>query len=37
MKYKNKNKVAKLNNQNGGLIQDGEQNIFNFSHNNLPF
>jgi hypothetical protein len=37
MKYKNENKVAKLNNQNGGLIQDGEQNIFNFSHNNLPF
>jgi hypothetical protein len=25
---KNKNNVAKLKNQNGGLIQDGDENIF---------
>jgi hypothetical protein len=26
--YKNKNIIAKLKIQNGGLIQDGEENIF---------
>jgi hypothetical protein len=30
MLYKNKNIVAKLKNQNGGLIQDGAKNIFLF-------
>jgi hypothetical protein len=30
MLYKNKNIVAKLKNQNGGLIQDGDENIFYF-------
>jgi hypothetical protein len=28
MLYKNKNSIAKLNNKNGGLIQDGDGNIF---------
>jgi hypothetical protein len=28
MLYKNKNIVAKLKNQNGGLIQDGDNNFF---------
>jgi hypothetical protein len=37
MKYKNKNIVAKLKNQNGGKIQDGDENIFYFSHNKPPF
>jgi hypothetical protein len=30
MLYKNKINVAKQKNQNGGLIQDGEENIFLF-------
>jgi hypothetical protein len=30
MLYKNKNIVVKLKNQNGGLIQDGDKNIFLF-------
>jgi hypothetical protein len=34
--YKNENIVAKLRIQNGGLIQDGAENIF-FSHNKPPF
>jgi hypothetical protein len=29
MIYNNKNIVAKLKNQNGGLIQDGDENILN--------
>jgi hypothetical protein len=37
MLYKNKNIVAKLKNQNGGLIQDGNENIFYFSHNKPSF
>jgi hypothetical protein len=37
MYYKNKNIVAKLKNQNGGLIQDGDENIFYFSHNKPSF
>jgi hypothetical protein len=37
MIYKNKNIVAKLKIQNGGLIQDGYENIFYFSHNKSPF
>jgi hypothetical protein len=31
------NNVAKLKNQIGGLIQDGDENIFYFSHNKQPF
>jgi hypothetical protein len=31
MIYKNKNNTTKLTNQNGGLIQDGDENIFYFS------
>jgi hypothetical protein len=30
MLYKNKNIVAKLKNQNGGLIQDGDETFFIF-------
>jgi hypothetical protein len=37
MLYKNKNIVAKIKNQNGGLFQDGDENIFYFSHNKPPF
>jgi hypothetical protein len=37
MIYKNKSNVSKLKNQNGGLIQDGDENIFYFSHNKPPF
>jgi hypothetical protein len=37
MLYKNKNIVAKLKNQNGGLIQDGDENILNFTQNKQPF
>jgi hypothetical protein len=33
MLFKNKDIVAKLKNQNGGLIQDGNENIFYCSHN----
>jgi hypothetical protein len=29
--------VAKLKNQNGSLILDGDENIFYFSHNKPPF
>jgi hypothetical protein len=36
MLYKNKNNVAKLKNRNGGLMQDGNENIY-FSHNKPPF
>jgi hypothetical protein len=36
MLYKNKNIVAKLKNQNGGLIQDGDESIFYFSNNKPP-
>jgi hypothetical protein len=32
MLYKNKNIVAKLKIQNGGLFQDGNENMFYFSH-----
>jgi hypothetical protein len=35
--YKNKNTVANLKNQNGGLIQGGDENILYFSHNKPPF
>jgi hypothetical protein len=28
--------VAKQKKQNGGLIQDGDENIFYFSHNKTP-
>jgi hypothetical protein len=35
--YKNKNIIAKLKNKNGGLIQDGAENIFYFSNNKPPF
>jgi hypothetical protein len=37
MIYKNKNIVGKLKNQNGGLIQDGDENIFYFSRTKPPF
>jgi hypothetical protein len=37
MLYKNKNIVAKLKNQNDGLIQDGNENFLYFSHNKPPF
>jgi hypothetical protein len=30
MPYKNKSIIAKLKNKNGGLIQDGAENIFLF-------
>jgi hypothetical protein len=33
MLYKNKNYVVMIKNQNGGLIQDGDENMFYFSHN----
>jgi hypothetical protein len=35
--FKNKNIVAKLKNQNGGLIQYGVEHIFYCSHNKPPF
>jgi hypothetical protein len=34
---KNKNINVKLKNQNGGLIQDGDENIFYFPHNKPQF
>jgi hypothetical protein len=37
MIYKNKNNVAKLKNQNRGLIQDGDDFFFNYSHIKLRF
>jgi hypothetical protein len=33
MLYKIKNNAAKPKNSNGDLIQDGNENILNFSHN----
>jgi hypothetical protein len=37
MLYKNKNNVVKRKNQNGGLIQDGNEKIIYFHINRSPF